>query len=586
MSDEDIRRAKDASGKDKTTVTGVERPGTDSEQPATPLDSVVSALRDIPRLRSIEEEAPGKASFRPPPPTVSRISGLTQGCGSLMLTVMAVIMLLSAFSYGFYLWGPALLLVGGLVLVVGTIGVWRGNRVPVLVSIAILVPVLVIGYYWESFIGIAGRLTPLGGVGMLVGPAAGLVTMVLIGALVAHLISLVYWRRLFPSTTRGIMLWTFGTLGLVAVAVVLHFTQQDQRDAWISENLDAWRAEAATDTLDLGSSLNITLGYTFSTVEEDDKDYLDVHLAELNAAIEANADIVRLNANGDILLEAREPRLFNDEDSEAGLQTALARVERQQAVETSFMEAVLQSGLDLMLVDYQYSPYLLVTSYQNDNERLPWTEFTAIQEHRVRHYASLYQPAYYEILNEPSQYAEFSAVAEPEGETLVDAWIAQAVRLSEAVQEESPGTRVGVSLGLQQELDEQLYVRLLELDAIDFIGFRLFQPAAFEVLEDMFAEFGHPADYGKDILIMETWFGACLAPQRSQELDAKWLEMTAAFAAKERMQAVLASDFGCFVTEGGTRTATDPELDERTQVWQAWADLIAAWNGSGNAEQD
>jgi hypothetical protein len=52
-------------------------------------------------------------------------------------------------------------------------------------------------------------------------------------------------------------------------------------------------------------------------------------------------------------------------------------------------------------------------------------------------------------------------------------------------------------------------------------------------------------------VIVETWYGYCLAPQRSMALDAEWLEMVTAFAAKENISAMLTSDYGCFLQEGG-----------------------------------
>lgn len=594
MSDEDIRRKNAAdddrphgdaapqdAGRDKpgARVEAIEsaEDGTSQSQP----DNLVSALRDIPRLRSIEEEAPGKVKdMRPPPPFVSRISGFTQGCGGLLLMLVSLVMLLSAFTYGFYLWGPGLLLAGGIVLVVGTVGVWRGQRVPVVVSLVALAAAVAIGYYWEAFISIAGRLTPLGGIGVLLGPAASLIALVLIAALASNAISLVYWRRLFPSTARGLTIWVGGSLALVLVVIVLHVTQQQQREAWMNDQLDAWRAEASGDALHMGTSMNVTLGYTFTTLEEGDLDYLDVHLADLAAAMEADSAVVRVGASGDMLLEAGAPVLFDvDEEDPESVQEAEDRIERQLLAEQAFMDAVQDSGLDLVIADYQYSPYLIVRASEDDGEATTWIDFVELQEERIRYYAGLYQPEYYEILNEPSQYKEYSSIQDPEGGNVLDAWIAQIRRLTTAVQEESPDTQIGVTIALQQQLDEDIYVQLLEMDDIDFIGFRMFQPAAFEVLEDMFAELGHPADHGKEVWIVETWYGACLAPQRSQELDAKWLELAAVFASKERMSGVLASDFGCFVSEGGTRISDDPDLDSRTDVWRDWADLIAVWQG-------
>ncbi len=539
-------------------------------------DSLAEALRDLPRMRPIGDGKAGESTFRPPPPTISRISGMMQGCGGLLLIVMSGIMLIAAMGYGFYLWGPGLLFASSLVLIAGTLGVWRGQRIPVIASILALVGAGAVGYFWQSFVVVAGRLVPLGGIGMFLGPAAGLIALLLAAALATNLISLFYWKRLFPSTARGLTLWVGGAVTLVVIALGLHFSQQQQREAWMDSHLSGWQAEASTDSLTLGSSLNVTLGYTFTTMEEEDDDRYDVRLAELQAAVDAGAAVVRMTASGDLLLEAQEPRMFGDSDDEAGQAKAQARVERQQEAEQRFMDAMRQTGAELMLSDYQYSPYLLVRAY-DEKQPTPWDEFTQIQEDRVRHYAGLYHPTYYEVLNEPSMYEDYSRVELPEDVDPVDAWVQQAERLAAAVREESPETQIGFSVALQDDLDTIIYARLLESDAMDFVGFRVYQPGAFQVLDDLFEEHGYPHDYGKTAWITETWYGACVAPQRSQKLDAKWLAATVAYAAQGNIDGVLASDLGCFLQKGGTLLNDKPQLDNRTDVWQRWQNLISTW---------
>ncbi len=547
----------------------------EAEQDA-PQDSLAAALQDLPRMRPIGEGEAQKVAFRPPPPTVSRIGGMVQGCGGLALTAVAAIMLLAAMGYGFYLWGPGLLLASGLVLLAATLGVWRGQRVPIVASIVALIVAVGVGYFWQAFVIVAGRLVPLGQIGLFLGQTGGMIALLLLGALVANVVSLFYWKRLWPSTARGLTLWVGGAVTLVVLALGLHFSQQQQRENWLDSHLAGWQAEAATDSLTLGSSLNVTLGYTFTTLEEGDDDRYAVRLAELQAAVDAGAAVVRMTASGDMLLEAQEPRLFGDGDDEEGLAKARARVERQQELERRFMEQVAQSGVEVMLADYQYSPYLLVRAYEEEQD-IPWETFTQIQEDRIRHYARTYQPTYYEVLNEPSMYDDYSRVALPEDMDAAEAWVQQAERLAAAVREESPQTLVGFSVALQEALDAEIYARLMESDAIDFVGFRVYQPGAFQVLDDLFAERGHPHDYGKQAWITETWYGACVAPQRSQSLDAKWLAATVAYAAQGGIDAVLASDLGCFVQEGGTLLSDAPPLESRTDVWRRWHELIASW---------
>ena len=73
-----------------------------------------------------------------------------------------------------------------------------------------------------------------------------------------------------------------------------------------------------------------------------------------------------------------------------------------------------------------------------------------------------------------------------------------------------------------------------------------------DVIEDILAERGRPQDNGKEVWLAETWYGYCLAPQRSMDLDSEWLEVVVAFALKESISGVMPSDYGCFLQEGGT----------------------------------
>jgi len=541
-------------------------------------DRVVEAMRDIPRMHAVEE-LDGKArKFTPPPPFSSRIGGVAQGCGGVLLTLTAIVMVLAALCFGYHLWGPGLLLVGGLMLVGGTLGVWRGRRVPLVMSLVVIAGLAVVAYFWYSFVPAAGALAPLGGLGMMVGMIALLVILVLIAALVSDVLTLIYWPRLNPSTVRSAIVWALVAGVLVAGVLVFHFTQQAQRMAWLDEHLEDWTAQAATNSLRMGSTANITLGYSFVTAEEDDDDRLDVRLAELSAAVEAGADVLRLTASGDMLLEAEQPRLFKaDEDKDPAEEQAkiAARINRQREDETAYLEAINELGVGLIVSDAQYTPYLLMKA--DDEEKITWEEFTQIQEERVRHYARTLQPLAYEVVTEPAQYAQYSGIAEQEDADEIGQWVAQTERLAAAVREESPETLVGVTIAISDDLDLDFYEQVLALESVDFVGVRIFQPAAFDVLEEILAERGHPADHGKELWLLETWYGYCLAPQRSMDLDATWLEAVAAFAAKERITTVLANDYGCFLQAGGTLFQDEVDLEGRTEVWRRWQELIRTW---------
>jgi hypothetical protein len=568
---------------DDTTATPASGAQDTIQKPAEG-DNLMAAIRDLPRLRAIEDEKFKNKIFEPPPPTVSRISGLAQGCGGALMTLAALLMLWAALGSGFYLWGPGLLLVGGGVLAFSTGGVWNGRRTPVVVAIITLTAIALLAYYWLPFIQAAAFLVPLQGLNIILQLGQALVGLVLLVAFFANAVSLLYWKRLKPVNRRGAMIWGSVSVALIALMIALNFFDLQQRKSWLEEQFATWSAAAKADSLAFGSNANVTLGSAFLTMEEGDDSNLDVRLAELNAAVDADVSLIRLSASGDMLLEEDEPRIFkvdeDAEDPEAEAQKNAARIERQQAAENEYMTTLLDSGTGLVIADAQTSFYMVVWGSQEDDkdeEPFTWETFTDLQEWRVRRYAAQYQPAAYEIINSPETYAQFNGFHEPEEDGRLDAWAAQTERLIAAVAEESPDTRIGVTLSSGSDFELEYYDRLLELDGLDFIGFRLFARTTFDELETILKEHGHPADFGKELWIIETWNGYCLAPQRSMELDALWLETVAAFAAKENITTVLATDYGCFAQAGGSLFQDAGAPDERTEVWKRWRDLVAQW---------
>lgn len=550
-------------------------------------DAYVNMIRDLPRMSTMEAKG-GKREYTPPPPTVTRLGAGIQGCGGLLLTLLSVPMVMVALWFGFYMWGPALLLVGGGVVLFATRGVWNGRRTPLLITLGTLLVLAVVGYLWSTFVPAAAALSPLGTIGILFAPAILLVALALIAALALHVITLFYWKRLNPVVPRGLVVWGVGIGVVVLLAVGFHFLQQSQRQSWLDERRDDWTAEAAPGSLILGANANITLGYSFATANEDDDPRFDLRMAELEALLDANVATVRLGASGDMWLEEEQPRLFDsggegdDEDAEPTedeRQEAAERIARQQAYEADYMARIQEAGAELHLSDSQYSPYLLV--WANDDGDIPWTDFAALHEDRVRRYAQVYQPARYEVVTEPNAYGEYSAIDLPDDEAeRLELWVAHTETLRDAVHEESPDTQIGVTIAIQSDFDLDYYERILALDGIDFVSFRVYQPGAFEVIEDILAERGHPRDSGKALWLAETWYGYCLAPQRSMALDAEWLEVAVAFAQKESISGVMPSDYGCFLQKGGTLFSDTVDIGGRTEVWETWRDLVEAWRPS------
>jgi hypothetical protein len=495
-------------------------------------------------------------------------------------------MLVVALWFGYYLWGPGLLLGGGLLLVGGTAGVWSGRINAVVISMGAILISAVIGYFWQSFIPAAGALAPISAIGVFLAPASVLIALALIATLLMDVIALFNWKRLKQINPRGLAIWIAVAVTLVILAVAAHIFQQQARENWLHDQFDIYTAEASADTLRMGSNANVTLGYSFVTADEGDDPHLAVRLAEFDAGVEAGASVIRMSASGDLLQEAKEPRMFpideDADDPEAEAQKAADRLERQRVVEQTFMNHVLESDVDLLFSDAQYSPYMLAWANDDDAEvDFTWDAFAEIQAERIEHYAGTYHPAFYEIVNEPKAYSEFSGVEEEnDDDAMLERWLDQTERLIAVVEDASPDTQLGVTISLSEDFDLAYYERVLDLDGIDFIGVRIFQPAAFDRLIEIVDEYGHPADHGKELWILETWYGYCLAPQRSMDLDATWLELTAAFAASNNISTILASDYGCFLQKGGTLFQGVDDLENRTDVWERWQQVIETWQRS------
>jgi hypothetical protein len=304
---------------------------------------------------------------------------------------------------------------------------------------------------------------------------------------------------------------------------------------------------------------------------------------------------VRVDVSGDMLLEQEEPRLLTDDDddkdnkdndatSEANdttsedsgiLPVVQARIDRQQDYEQQYMEVLTAADVSLVFADMQYSEYWLIQS-DNGKDLLPWEDFTRLHEDRIRHYAETYQPAYYILVTEPGTYASYSALDEPDDR--LDAWIQHTEDLIEAVNDVSPDTQVGIAVSIDSDFDVDYYEEALSLDGLDFVGISVYQIPEISSVDDLLSDHGNPNDFGKQLWITETWFGYCLAPQRSMELDGLWLETIVAYAAKTEISAVMVNDYGCFLQAGGTLLNPDVDLEGRTDVWRDWTSLVEDWN--------
>ena len=375
---------------------------------------------------------------------------------------------------------------------------------------------------------------------------------------------------------------------LIGSVLIINYTQTDQIKSSLEDNQKDWIAEASTDAITLGANVEVTLGSTFITSDEDGDPRLDVRLAELQSVLDTGASPVRLKASGDMWLEADDPMLYRsapgqDETPEPltdeEVIEAQDRVARQQGYEAQYLTALKASGVDLFVSDSFSSQYLLTKAALYDS--IPWDEFAELHTARIRRYAEELQPAAYEVVAEPSVYQQYSGleeVADEDKDDYLDQWVAHTEDLIAAVEEVSPDTLIGVSLWMSDDFDKDYYQRVLELDGLDFIGVRVYQLSNFDQLVEDLDELGRPQDSGKQLWMVETWYGYCLAPQRSMEIDGDWLRASVAYAAKEDVSALFAKDLGCFLQEGGSLFAEEVDASGRTDVFDVWRDLVAEWS--------
>ena len=558
----------------------------ESVGPQTP-DPFMEKLRDLPRMSAAGTS--GKVPL-PPAPTASRLGAISQGCAGIVAILLGALMLLTAWLYGFYVWGPGLILAGGIVLAGAAMGIWRGRRVPLLVSLVVAAGVGIVMILWRYFLFAAAALSPFGqisdiifNIGLMVGALA------LLGTVLLHVFSLIGWRRLLPPPgQRAISLWIVVLVFAVGLPFGFHVTAQQQRENTLNQDRDDYLAGATTEHLVMGANGGVALGYSFAINSDDaarGEDNFRVRMAELDAVIDTGASPIRVDASGDTLLEAEEPRIFlpaaasGNETPEPDPEYTAARLAEQLDYETRYVAHIAESGAALMISDSQYSPYLLTRANDEDVEPLTWEEFTTLHEERIRYYASTYQPSVYVVVAEPSSYETYSGIDMPsadEDESL-DAWVAHTEQLIAAVREELPDVLVGVTIVPSSDFDLKYYERMLDLDGLDFISMDVFQEGAFTILCDLLDEHGRASDHGKELWINQTWYGYCMAPQRSMKLDSLWLETVTAFAAKENFGAVMPTSFGCFLQPGGTLIQTEVDLTGRTPVFDTWQALVQQW---------
>ena len=141
-------------------------------------DKYAEMIRSLPRMRD-HGTAPQK-DYVPPAPTLVRIDAAAQGCTGILLTLVAIPMMMVSLWSGYFLWGPGLFFLGGIVLTVAAVGIWRGLRLSLIVAAAVVIGLAAVSTQWFSFIPAVVVLSPLGEVGLLFDPVVRMLAFMML----------------------------------------------------------------------------------------------------------------------------------------------------------------------------------------------------------------------------------------------------------------------------------------------------------------------------------------------------------------------------------------------------------------------
>lgn len=251
--------------------------------------------------------------------------------------------------------------------------------------------------------------------------------------------------------------------------------------------------------------------------------------------------------------------------------------------DTHFINEIRSSHKLLVLKDASSETYR--------SHPLPWPEFEAAWIQRVRTLAALYHPDYYTVIKEPGWYVPMIAglshdLQSPADVQVLNAktWLALLAKLIAAVHAVSPATRVGISIpgdslyGVNGALARQFFSGASHLAGLSFLGFDIYDTAAFADTQRFLGQFGTG---GKQVWINEAWstttIGEARDPARAR-LDQQWMRALYQFGLYIHAQGI-SPFYTDILASYGPRPTTSASLiayyGRRTPVFHTLVNVIS-----------
>ncbi len=284
--------------------------------------------------------------------------------------------------------------------------------------------------------------------------------------------------------------------------------------SWLNRELAAWKPSTYKSLLFGVQDLRASYGIP-------SYDTMQVQNADLNMLISTNATSVRLDIG-------YAPWLSNDT-------SAITLI-------TKVVDAVKASGKALVIADASSESY-------RHGGQLSWAAFKYQWVLRVQKLASLFHPYAYIVVKEPGWYFPMisDSLTNPDVHNPY-AWANLTGSLIRAVNNASPGTKVGVSVAAYDLYNSSYYqgkvsfnvnylIQVEKIAPLDFIGFDIYDTQGFNDTLKFLSEHGSG---GKAIWIAEAWSGdgQYIHDSSRSALDSEWMQLLYYFAVKINASAV------------------------------------------------
>ncbi len=226
------------------------------------------------------------------------------------------------------------------------------------------------------------------------------------------------------------------------------------------------------------------------------------------------------------------------------------------------------------------------------HHKLPWNLFKTVWIKRVTTLARLCRPAYYTVIKEPPWYVPMIAglqrnASNPADKLVSDPsqWISLLSQLISAVKSVSPNTKVGIAVSgdlyngsIGGKVDSQILQSAIHLKGLNYIGFDIYTPTAFENTAEFLQKYGSG---GKSIWIAEAWDAT--APTSSinsvnTQTGVAWAQFLFKFARYIKAVGVVpfySDNFASYKTPLSGTSNLLAFYNERTQLFYEFQKLIS-----------